>query len=331
MAKLKLILGCWHYDRTRALADGSVQPDGIDLEYRSAPQVGAIMERAMKGEFDVSELGITYYLRSLELPDPPFVAIPVFPNRLFRHGAIFINKESGIKAPRDLIGRKVGELHRYGHDAGIWAKGPLLEDHGVASDSMTYYVGGLDGPSRETDWAAPANPQGVTINALRPDQSLDKMLLDGDIDALFSAWIPPSMRAGSPKIARLFEDFEAVERDYFARTQVFPIMHTVVIKRAVYREHPWVARAMLDAFEKAKQAAQNVYRAGSVFFSPALMIPWAAALQERNRRLMGDDFWPYGIERNRKALETCLRYNRQQRLLARDWKLEELFAPETLG
>jgi 4,5-dihydroxyphthalate decarboxylase len=331
MAKLKLILGCWHYDRTRALADGSVQPEGIELEYRSAPQVGAIMERAMKGEFDVSELGITYYLRSLELPEPPFIAIPVFPNRLFRHGAIFINKESGIQEPSDLIGRKVGELHRYGHDAGIWAKGPLNEDYGVAADSMSYYVGGLDGPSRETDWTAPANPTGVRINALRPDQTLDKMLLEGDIDALFSAWVPPSMRAGSPKIGRLFDDFETVERDYFARTRVFPIMHTVVIKRSLYRDNPWVARAMLDAFEKAKQAAQNIYRAGSVFFSPALMIPWAAALQERNRRLMGDDFWPYGIERNRNALETCLRYNRQQRLLARDWKLEDLFALETLG
>jgi len=331
MAKLKLILGCWHYDRTRALADGSVQPDGIELEYRSAPQVGAIMERAMKGEFDVSELGITYYLRSLELPDPPFVAIPVFPNRLFRHGAIFINKDSGIQAPRDLIGRNVGELHRYGHDAGIWAKGPLHDDYGVAADSMSYYVGGLDAPSREADWAAPANPVGVTINAIAPEQTLDKMLLDGDIDALFSAWTPPAMRAGSPKIGRLFEDYETVERDYFARTKVFPIMHTVVIKRAVYREHPWIARAMLDAFEKAKQAAQNSYRAGAVFFSPALMIPWAAALQERNRRLMGDDYWPYGIERNRTALETCLRYNRQQRLLSRDWRLEELFAPETLG
>jgi ABC-type nitrate/sulfonate/bicarbonate transport system substrate-binding protein len=331
MAKLKLVLGCWQYDRTRALADGSVQPDGIELEYRSAPQVGAIMERAMKGEFDVSELGITYYLRTLEHPDPLFVAIPVFPNRLFRHGAIFVNKDSGIQEPRDLIGRKVGELHRYGHDAGIWAKGPLAEDYGVSADSMTYYVGGLDGPSRETDWAAPANPPGVKINAIVPDQTLDKMLLDGAIDALFSAWIPPSMRAGSPKIGRLFEDFETVERDYFARTKIFPIMHTVVIKRSLYREHPWVARAVMDAFEKAKQAAQNTYRAGSIFFSPALMIPWAASLQERNRRLMGDDYWPYGVERNRTALEACLRYNRAQRLLSRDWKLEELFVPETLG
>jgi ABC-type nitrate/sulfonate/bicarbonate transport system substrate-binding protein len=331
VAKLKLILGCWQYDRTRALADGSVQPDGIELDYRSAPQVGAIMERALKGEFDVSELGITYYLRSLELPDPPFIAIPVFPNRLFRHGAIFINKDSGIKEPRDLIGRKVGELHRYGHDAGIWAKGALSDDYGVTADSMTYYVGGLDAPSNEADWATAVMPQSVTINTIGAGQTLDKMLQDGAIDALFSAWIPPSMRAGSPKIGRLFTDFETVERGYFARHHVFPIMHTVVIKRSVYRENPWVARAVMDAFEKAKQAAQNIYRAGSIFFTPALMIPWVAALQERNRELMGDDFWPYGIEKNRKTLDTCLRYNREQHLLSRDWKLEELFAPETLG
>ncbi|HEX4191666.1 MAG TPA: hypothetical protein VHY80_01160, partial [Stellaceae bacterium] len=291
----------------------------------------AIMERALKGEFDVSELGITYYLRSLELPDPPFIAIPVFPNRLFRHGAVFINKDSGIKEPRDLIGRKVGELHRYGHDAGIWAKGGLSDDYGVTADSMTYYVGGLDAPSHETDWATAVTPPGVTINPISADQTLDKMLLEGAIDALFSAWIPPSMRAGSPKIGRLFEDFETVERGYYARHRVFPIMHTVVIKRSVYRDNPWVARAMLDAFEKAKEAAQNIYRAGSIFFTPALMIPWVAALQERNRELMGDDFWPYGIEKNRKTLETCLRYNREQRLLSRDWKLEELFAPETLS
>jgi ABC-type nitrate/sulfonate/bicarbonate transport system substrate-binding protein len=331
VAKLKLILGCWQYDRTRALADGSVQPDGIELDYRSARQVGAIMERALKGEFDVSELGITYYLRSLELPDPPFIAIPVFPNRLFRHGAIFINKDSGIKEPRDLIGRKVGELHRYGHDAGIWAKGALSDDYGVTADSMTYYVGGLDAPSNEADWATAVTPPGVTINTIGAGQTLDKMLQDGAIDALFSAWIPPSMRAGSPKIGRLFTDFETVERGYFARHHVFPIMHTVVIKRSVYRENPWVARAVMDAFEKAKQAAQNIYRAGSIFFTPALMIPWVAALQERNRELMGDDFWPYGIEKNRKTLDTCLRYNREQHLLSRDWKLEELFAPETLG
>src|ERR1700689_2435926 len=145
MANLPLTLGCWNYDRPRALADGSIRAEGIDLTWRSAQQVGEIMARMVRDrEFDVSELGFTYYLRSLELQGAPFIAIPVFPNRVFRHAAIFVNRASGIAAPRDLIGRKVGELHRYGHDAGIWAKGALSDDWGVAADSFTHYVGGMD-------------------------------------------------------------------------------------------------------------------------------------------------------------------------------------------
>ena len=331
MAPLKLRFGCWHYDRTRALADGTVQPEGIELSYSTRVQVGEIMERVLKGEYDVAELGFTYYLRSLEAPNPPFIAIPVFPNRLFRHGAIFVNTRAGIVEPRDLIGKKVGELHRYGHDAGIWAKGALSDDYGVPAKSFTYYVGALDKPAAQEDWAAPAAPEGVKIHPLGPGQTLDGMLEQGEIDALFSAWIPPSLRAGSPNVARLFVDYEAVERDYFRRTGVFPIMHTVVIRREVYDRNPWVAMALVEAFRKAKAIAENAYRAGSIFFTPSLMIPWVASLQDRNRALLGDDFWPYGIERNRKVLETVLRYHREQGLLTRDWSVEELFARETLG
>ncbi len=329
MARLKLKLACWHYDRTRAIADGTVQPEGIELDFNTSPQVGEIMRRTLRGEFDVAELGLTYYLRSLEQPDPPFIAIPVFPNRLFRHGAIFINRQSGITSPRDLIGKRVGELHRYGHDAGIWSKGALSDDYGVAADSLTYYVGPLDRPASEADWAAPAAPRGIPIHPLAAGQTLDAMLEAGEIDALFSAWIPPSLRAGSAKIGRLFDDYETIERDYFRRTGIFPIMHTVVIRRELYREHPWVALSVYGAFEQAKTLAQNAYRTGSIYFTPSLMIPWAAALQDRNRALLGDDFWPYGIERNRKTLETCLRYHREQHLLERVWKIEDLFAPET--
>jgi ABC-type nitrate/sulfonate/bicarbonate transport system substrate-binding protein len=331
MAPLKLRFGCWHYDRTRALADGTVQPDGIELSYSTRVQVGEIMERVLKGEYDVAELGFTYYLRSLEAPNPPFIAIPVFPNRLFRHGAIFVNTRAGIAEPRDLIGKKVGELHRYGHDAGIWAKGALSDDYGVPAKSFNYYVGPLDKPAAQGDWAAPAAPEGVRIHPLGSGQTLDAMLEKGEIDALFSAWIPPSLRAGSANVARLFVDYEAVERDYFRRTGIFPIMHTVVIRREVYDRNPWVAAALVEAFQKAKAIAENAYRAGSIFFTPSLMIPWVASLQDRNRALLGDDFWPYGIARNREVLETVLRYHREQSLLTRDWSVEELFARETLG
>lgn len=168
--------------------DGSVRPDGIDLACQSSQLVGDIMERALKLEFDVSELGFTYYLRSLDMQDPPFVAIPVFPNRFFRHGAIFVNAASNIKTPADLSGKKVGELHRYGHDAGIWAKGALSDDYGVPADSYTYYVGGLDKPAPPRDWAPFAEPENVRIRHLGPDQTLDRMLEAGEIDAYSPRW-----------------------------------------------------------------------------------------------------------------------------------------------
>jgi len=329
MAPLKLSLACWNYDRVRALADGSVRPDGIEIEFKTAPQVGQIMERAMRLDYDVAELGLTYYLRSLELPDPPFIAIPVFPNRLFRHSAIFINRASGIRTPQDLAGKRMGELHRYGHDAGIWAKGVLSDEFGVPADSYSYFVGGMDRPAPAEDWAPAAEPGHVRIHRLAPGQTLDAMLEAGEIDALMSAWIPPSLLRGSPTVGRLFADYEAVERDYFRRTGIFPMMHTVVVRRALYDKHPSIAASLVAAFQKAKEQVLANYRIGAGFFTPALMIPWVAALQEENRALMGDDPFPYGVAPNRKALDTYLRYHFEQGL-SRLWRIEEIFAPETL-
>src|SRR5262249_25181914 len=219
MPNLKLTLACWDYDRTRALCDGRVKPDGIDLDLWTTHNVGEIMERMLRQrQFDVSELGITYYLRSLELMDAPFVAIPVFPNRFFRHAAIFVNTTKGISSPSDLAGRRVGELQRYGHDAGIWAKGALSDDFGVKASSTEHYVGGIERGVPGPDWAPLGPPAGVTIHQLAPDQGLDAMLENGEIDALFSAHIPPSARKNPGRVRRLFPDFEAVERDYFSRT-----------------------------------------------------------------------------------------------------------------
>ena len=331
MANLRLTLACWNYDRTRALMDGSVRPEGIDLICRSSQLVGDIMERALKLEFDVSELGFTYYLRSLEMQDSPFIAIPVFPNRFFRHGAIFVNAASRIKTPADLIGKKVGELHRYGHDAGIWAKGALSDDYGVPADSYTYYVGGLDKPSPPRDWAPFAEPENVRIRHLGPAQTLDGMLESGEIDALFSAMVPPSVLRRSPKVGRLFENYEEVERNYFRRTAVFPIMHTVVVRKDVYRQNPWIAPALCKAFQEAKDHATKLYKSAEVYFGAPFMMPWFHSLQEKNRELFGDDPWPYGIEANRTTLSTFLRYHHEQGLTERVWDVDEIFAPETLG
>jgi hypothetical protein len=330
-ATVKLSLACWSYDRTRALMDGTVRPDGIELAVQSAQQVGEIMERVITtGDFDVAELGFTYYLRSLELLGAPFIAIPVFPNRIFRHAAIFVNRASGIAAPGDLRGRKVGELFRYGHDAGIWAKGVLSDEYGVPADSMTHYVGGLDKPAPGPDWAPFDPPASLGIHQLGPDRTLDAMLEAGEIDALFSAWMPPSFLRRSPNVARLFPDYEAVERDYFHRTRIFPIMHTIVIRRAIYEKNRWIARSLAAAFQQAKDQAARHYRMAETFFGVPFMVPWLAAHLEENRALMGEDPWPYGIAANRTTLDTFLRYHFEQGLSKRRYAIGEIFAPETL-
>jgi 4,5-dihydroxyphthalate decarboxylase len=329
---LPLTLACWNYDRTAALFDGRVKPDNIALDMWSTRQVGEIMERMVQHrQFDVSELGITYYIRSLELHDKPFIAIPVFPNRFFRHSSVFVNVAANISSPRDLQGKRVGELHRYGHDAGIWAKGAFSDDFGVSAQSQIHFVGGLDHPVTKPDWAPFEAPQNVEINHLGPEQTLSDMLDHGEIDALYSAQVPVCYRYGSKKVRRLFPDFEPVEADYYRRTRVFPIMHTVVIRREVYEQNRWIALALTKAFEDAKNLAMNGYGMSDVFFNAPQMTPWFAGLRERVKNLMGDDFWPYGVAANRKTLETCLRYHYEQGLTKRLLKVEELFAPETLG
>src|SRR5215470_15201347 len=211
MANLKLTLACWDYDRTRALFDGRVRAEGIDLDLWTTHNVGDIMERMVRQrQFDVSELGITYFLRSLELMDAPFIAIPVFPNRFFRHSAIFVNAAKGIQSPVDLAGRRVGELQRYGHDAGVWAKGALSDDFGVKASSMEHVVGGLERTGPGPDWAPLAPPADVAIHQLAPEQGLDAMLESGEIDALFTAHIPPSARRNPARVRRLFPSYRHI-------------------------------------------------------------------------------------------------------------------------
>ncbi|HLH77426.1 MAG TPA: hypothetical protein VKV28_11520 [Candidatus Binataceae bacterium] len=331
MADLPLTLACWTYDRTRALADGSVKPEGIALRMESAPQVGTIMERMVRERaYDASELGLTYYLRTLELTGAPFIAIPVFPNRIFRHAAIFVN-QARVAKPQDLIGAKVGELHRYGHDAGIWAKGILADEYGVPARSMTHVVGGLDQPDGRADWAPFEPPADVRIEPLPPGRGLDRMLETGEVAALFSAWLPPSFVRGAPNVARLFPNYREVERDWFRRTGIFPIMHTVVIRRELYEANRWIARALMQAFEAAKARALAEFRAADTFMGTFVMVPWLSALVEENHALLGADPWAYGLEPNRKAIETYLRYHAEQGLSKRRWAPEELFAPECLG
>jgi hypothetical protein len=338
---LKLSIAVESYDRTQALVDGKVKPAGIELEFRRREASGPIAHRPFvaeifqrmieKREFDVSELGLSFYLRTLNLDDPPFIAIPVFPARFFRHAAILINSK-GIRSPHDLNGKRIGEPFCYGTDVGTWAKGILKDEYGFQPEAARYVIGGLNNPVPRWDWL-PFNPyyrSAAAIEDLGPAQTLDQMIESGGIDALVTPVMPQSWLNGSANIRRLFEDYETVERDYFKRTGIFPIMHTVVIRRDVYRNEPWIARALYDAFLQSKEVAYEKYRSGDAFMHFYFMVPWFAALRDENRQLMGDDVWPYGVSANRKTVETFARYHHEQGMSKRQYRIEEIFAAETL-
>jgi 4,5-dihydroxyphthalate decarboxylase len=306
-----------------------VKPAGIELTYLPTFP-NETFQRMMKfREFDVSELGFKFYVSSLGMEDPPFIAIPVFPLRIFRHSAIFVNRESGIREPKDLIGKRIGEPFAYGHDAAIWARGALSDEYGVPVESASYHVGAIDAHMKRDFAPFPPTPN-IRVVPLRPDQTLDGMLEGGDIDALYSAITPPSFLNGSQRVGRLFEDYPSVERAYFAKTGIFPIMHTVVIRRDLYRANPWIAQSLYAAFKEAKRRAFEHYRYWDSFQQATYAIPWLSAHLEDNRRLMGEDWWPYGLADNRATIDAFLRYHHEQGLSKRQLKAEELFAPETL-
>jgi 4,5-dihydroxyphthalate decarboxylase len=322
---LSLTLACWSYDRTRALLDGRIRPDGIDLTCLDLPVEETFFRMLRHREFDVAEMSLSSYVMSLFADDPPFIAIPIFPSRFFRHSCIYVHAAAGIARPADLVGRTIG-TPEYQMTAPVWIRGILADDYGVPVNSVTYATGGLEEAGRSEKLALDL-PAGIRVERIGADRTLSAMLAAGEIDALHTARAPSSFLDGSGRVRRLFEDFPLVEREYFRRTHIFPIMHTVVIRRDVYARHRWVAQSLSKAFAAAQRAAYE-----DLAHTAALktMLPWLTAHVEDARREMGDDFWPYGLARNQDALATFLRYSHEQGLSKRRLVPEELFAPETL-
>lgn len=333
MAGIRLRIGTARYDHTRALFDGSVRVDGAEAIFESLGIVSEIFEEAIRNRgFDVAELGLTFYLRSLEMPDPEYIAIPVFPNRHFRHSAVYVNASSGIERPEDLVGKTIGEFATYGHDAGIWPKGILADDYGVTPDQSRWVVGGTNWYQPPFDFIPFLHPSDVEVATTPPGKTLDAMLAAGEIDALITAIVPQSVLAGSERVRPLFPDVEAVERDYFARTGIYPIMHTVVIRRRLLVEQPGLEHAVFRAFCESKDAAMNHYNGyGRMGGQSDLMVPWLDHLYERNRALMGDDPWQHGLAANRKTIDTFLRYSYEQGLSKTRLTCEDIFVPSLLG
>lgn len=328
-----LTIGTYVYEHTAALFDGRVTIDGADATFQTAPIVTEIFHGMIDGRYDVSELGLTYFLRTFDeadaTRDAPFLALPLFLNRNFRHSAIYVNTAAGIEKPQDLAGKTIGEFALYGHDAGVWPKGILADEYGVTPDQCSWVIGGTNHPFPSLDWIPQPTPTGVQIRHAEPGQTLSAMLEAGEIDALISVDVPQPLLNGSPSIARLFPDYEAVERDYYRRTGIFPPMHIVAVRRDLI-ERTELLRAVYRAFEEAKELAERKYRDDAVKQHMSLVTPWFSKLFQDNRRLLGEDWWPYGMRANLKAVDTFLRYHYEQGLSKRLLTSDEIFVTEFL-
>jgi 4,5-dihydroxyphthalate decarboxylase len=325
MQKLRLSFSCWDYDRTRALVDGTVEPDGIDLVCLTQPVEETFFRMLRHREFDCSEMSLSSYVASLDRDEPPFIAIPAFPSRFFRHSCIFVSARSGIRKPEELKGRRVG-VPEYQMTAPVWIRGILSDDYGVSVTDVEHFSGGEEEPGRDEKIKLDL-PASIRVRPIGPAQTLSQMIAAGEIDALVTARAPSSFERQPDKVQRLFPNYVEEEKAYFRRTRIFPIMHTVVIRRDVYARNRWIAQSLYKALVAAKAKALELYRQTAAL--PA-MLPWFVAHVEEARREMGEDWWPYGLSPNRHVLDTFLRYHHEQGLSKRRFAPEELFAKETL-
>jgi 4,5-dihydroxyphthalate decarboxylase len=324
MGKVRLTMACWNYDRTRGLLEDRIPIDGIEMTYLNLPVEETFFRMVRHREFDVSELSLSSYTLSLFQENPPFIAIPVFPSRFFRHSCIYVHADSHIQEPKDLIGKRIGSPE-YQMTAPVWIRGILSDEYGVPVTGATYFSGGEEEPGRSEKIPLSLPPE-FRLQSIPPDKTLSRMIESGEIDALYTARAPSTFKGGSGKVRRLFPDYHAVEREYYQRTGIFPIMHVIALKRDVYEKYPWVAQSLFKAFVAAqKEAYQDLHETAAL----KLMLPWVMRHVEETESLMGPDFWPYGLDRNVHVLNTFLRYSHEQGLSKRQLTAREIFAPET--
>ncbi len=321
---MRLSFACGDYDRIRPLRDGRVRAEGLELTCLPLEPEEIFFRQLVHQEFDVSELSLSSYAIGHARGAWPFVAIPIFPSRAFRHSGIFVNAGAGIARPEDLAGKRVG-LAEYQMSMHVWLRGVLEEEHGVRPSEIAWRTGGLEQPGRREKLAI-SLPADVGVEPISRDRTLSSMLESGELDAVFTPRPPEPFTRGSPKVRRLFADHRRVEADYYRRTGIFPIMHTVAIRRDVYARDPWIAQSLTKALADAKRVAlPALYETNAL----PVMLPWLADEIETTRALMGEDWWPYGVAANRATLETFLRYLRAQGLASRELAVDELFTKET--
>ena len=319
MAKLRLNFACGPYDRTQALRDGTIQPEGIDLTYLTMQPAEIFWRMLQYQEFQACEMSLSNTTTMMSMANPPFIAIPVYPSRVFRHGYFFINTDKGIKSGADLKGKR-GGVPEYSMTAAVYMRGLLQHEFGVKPSDVEWMQGRTDRLNRKL-------PSDIKLTMAPPGVELGDMLERGEIDFIMTANNPLSFRRGSPKVKRLFPNYAEVEKDYYRRTKIYPIMHTVVIRRDVYDRDPWVALNLYQALCAAKDHCDHhITEAGS----PKASFAWLQPMIEEEQSIIGEDWYPYGIEKNRPSLEALLQYTHEHGLTDRRMKIEDIFAPSTM-
>jgi 4,5-dihydroxyphthalate decarboxylase len=323
MPNIPITLASGFYDRMHALYTGDVRPAGIDLSFIPIDDPRQIFDRMGGGlEFDASEFSLSEHITKLIAGNSPFVAVPVFISRVFRHQFVFINTKSGIKRPKDLEGRRVG-VPLYVQTAAVFIRGMLQHEYGVDLSTIRWVQGAMEHPGTHGKPNVLPLLKKIDLEQNSSGKSLNQLLEDGDIDAMITASIPEPY-GRSPYVQRLFPNFREVEADYFKRTKIFPIMHVLAIKRTVYEKHPLVATSLFNACCEARaMAIEKMRDVGALRF----MLPWLVADFHEIDQVFGREFWPYGVEENRPTLEALVTYLYEQAMIPRTIPIEELFVP----
>jgi len=325
---LNLTLATWDHDRVMALHDGRVAVPGVAFESHILPTTKLFPIAVQEARFDVTELSVSSYALQVSRGIGAYTAIPAFVSRAFRHSGFFARAGSGIESPADLAGRRVG-VPEYQMTAALWMRGILADEYGVDPATIHWRTGALDEGIRRERLEL-ALPPGMVVEPIRDGETLQDLLLAGEIDGLLAPKPPAAFLAGDARIRRLVPDYEAAEQDYHARTGFFPIMHLIAVRRSIVEANPWLPRALLDAFTQARDLA--VARLRDIWLGSAnrLSLPWLGASMERTLAAMGPDYWRYGFRANRAELAAVCRYSRAQHLAAREVVPEELFHESVL-
>ena len=311
------------YDRNRALFDGRVQIDGCDPVYMLLSPEEMFFRAMRSQDFDITELSFSSYLVKHSRNECPYVAVPVFLSRAFRHTSIYVRKDR-IRKPEDLKGKRIG-IPEYQLTAIVWARSILQSDYGISPEDVTWVRGGIDTPGRPEKIKL-SLPAGVKIEDAPSDTTISDMLDRGELDGFIAPRPPSGAAASNPNVAWLFDDPTAVAKDYYRRTGIFPIMHVVGIRKELAQQHRWLPGAVFKAFSESKTKALELLADTS---ATKVTLPFVEEQLKAARETLGQDFWSYGVEANRKTIEAFLHYHHAQGLSARKLAVEEVFDPST--